>query len=53
MTIDPWIGLGGLAVTLLGFLLKHVIADARYRQKVDELARRVSKLDGIDANGGN
>lgn len=51
MTIDPWLGLAGLALTLVGALIAHVRSDAKLAQKVNELSRRVSKLDGIDANG--
>lgn len=51
MKIDPWIGLIGLAITLVAALIAHVRSDAKLAQKVNEHARRLSKLDGIDANG--
>lgn len=51
MTIDPWVGIVAIAVTLLGGLLRHVASDARYRQRLRNLENRVKKFDGIDANG--
>lgn len=51
MTIDPWLGLAGLALTVLGALAAHVRSDTKLEQKVNELARRVEKLDGIKSNG--
>lgn len=51
MSIDPWIGLFGMAVTLLGLLFRHVATDARRAQRLSNLENRVKKFDGIDANG--
>lgn len=33
---------------LIGIVWRHAITDIAYRQKVDDLAKRVSKLDGIN-----
>lgn len=51
MTLDPWLGVAGLAITILGALLRHVATDARRAQRLASLEHRVKKLDGIDANG--
>lgn len=51
MTLDPWLGLAGLTIMLLGVLLRHVATDARRAQRLTSLENRVKKLDGIDANG--
>lgn len=40
----------GLLVALIGVLIRHVMEDAKYRQKVDDLAKRVTKIDGINGN---
>ena len=39
-----------LAISAAGVvgLVKHILSDIKYRQKVDDLAKRVSKLDGIN-----
>lgn len=49
LTLDHFVGAiaTGLIALLVG-VLKHILDDARYRQKVDDLAKRVSKLDGIN-----
>lgn len=49
MNLEPWLIV--IIVGLVGALVRHAQVDGRREQKLNELARRVSKLDGIDANG--
>lgn len=51
MTIEPWVGFSGIVLTLLAALIRHMVNDASYRQRLKNLEHRVKKLDGIDANG--
>jgi len=50
VNLEPWLIV--VIIGLVGALIRHAQLDARREQKVNELARRLSKLDGIDANGG-
>lgn len=49
--VDPWVGIAAILIGVIGGLLRHVAADARYRQRLRNLENRVKKFDGIDTNG--
>ena len=48
--MNETIALIGLLVAGIGILIRHVMEDAKYRQKVDDLAKRLTKLDGINGH---
>lgn len=51
MSDQVLIGIGGVLIALIGAVVSHMARDGRYRQKVDDLEKRVSKLDGINGRG--
>ncbi len=40
----------GLLIALIAALIRHVMEDAKYRQKVDDLAKRMTRVDGINGH---
>lgn len=40
----------GLLLIVTGGLIRHVMEDAKYRQKVDDIGRRLTKIDGINGH---